>query len=228
MHFCLSRRYQSDILAHHVINDLLWLLGPAIHHSNASPCLWDCRQCASAESRTMWLNATPHLCVRMWGNSTYLKSLPEWSGAEGRDFTFEPPAAETPEPDWSLSFPVAWVLLSAGTMMPKSFGVQMLQQLFELEVCMRETKNRTRTPLSQLPLHCLWDCLRVSPLSSFSPLARLPLTQWLLLPRLCFPIFLLSPWIRPCVCGQSCAGMKDLKQDTASPHYGPLANLMGN
>lgn len=28
-----------------------------------------------------------------------------------------------------------------------------------------ETKNRTRTPLCQLPLHCLWDCLCVSPFS---------------------------------------------------------------
>lgn len=74
--------------------------------------------------------------------------------------------------------------------MLKSFGVQMLQQLFELEMCMRETKNRTCTPLSQLPLHCLWDCLCVSPLSSLSPLVLLPLAEWLLLPLfLHFPTF---------------------------------------
>lgn len=41
-------------------------------------------------------------------------------------------------------------------------------QLFQTEMCKRETKNRTHTPLSQLPLHCLWDCLCVSPLSSFT------------------------------------------------------------
>lgn len=189
-HFCLSRRYQSDIFAHHIFKDLLWLLGPAIHYSNrmySLPYLWDCRRCASAAPRSVWLYATPHLCVCFWSNSTQLKSQPEGSGAEGRGFTFEPTAAETPEPEWSLSFPGAWVLLSTGTTMPKSFGVQMLQQLFELEVCMRETKNRTRTPLSQLPLHCLWDCLCVSPLSSFSPLARLLLT--LLLPPSLFSYF---------------------------------------
>lgn len=61
----------------------------------------------------------------------------------------------------------------------------MLQQLFELEMCMRETKNRTHTPLSQLPLHCLWDCLCISPLSSFqsscSPPSRtVPLSIFLL------------------------------------------------
>lgn len=95
-------------------------------------------------------------------------------------------------------------LLSAGTTVLKSFGVQMLQQLFEFEMCMRETKNRMRTPLSQLPLHCLWDCLCVSPSllfqSSCSPL--LLLTQWLLLPPppLYFPTFL-SLWIRPCMSG---------------------------
>ena len=109
-------------------------------------------------------------------------------------------------------------------MVPKSFGVQMLQQLFELEMCMRETKNRMHTPLSQLPLHCLWDCLCVSPLSSFRPLA---LGGCCYPSPLCFPTFP-SPWIRPCVSGQSCAGMKDLKRDTASPHYGPLSSLMGN
>lgn len=47
------------------------------------------------------------------------------------------------------------LLLSAGTPVLESFGVQMLQQLFELEMCIRETKNRTHTPLSQLPLRCL-------------------------------------------------------------------------
>lgn len=41
-------------------------------------------------------------------------------------------------------------------------------QLFQTEMCKRETKNRTHTPLSQLPLHRLWDCLCVSPLSSFT------------------------------------------------------------
>lgn len=49
--------------------------------------------------------------------------------------------------------------------MLKSSGVH--RQLFQTEMYKRETKNRTRTPLSQLPLHCLWDCLCVSPLFSF-------------------------------------------------------------
>lgn len=71
-------------------------------------------------------------------------------------------------------------------------------QLFQTEMCRRETKNRTHTPLSQLPLHRLWDCLCVSPLSSFtvpvSPppsfppsLSILPLSQLLNQPYFPWP-----------------------------------------
>lgn len=60
----------------------------------------------------------------------------------------------------------------------KVFQCARAPQLFQTEMCKRETKNRTHTPLSQLPLHRLWDCLCVSPLSSFtvpvSPPSLLP------------------------------------------------------
>lgn len=86
-------------------------------------------------------------------------------------------ATATPEPE--ESFPVAWSFLSfsplsVGMTIPMYLHVQILQQLFELEECMGDTKNRTCTPLSQLPLHCLWDRLCFPLTSSFCLLAGLP------------------------------------------------------
>lgn len=114
---------------------------------------------------------------------------------------------------WSIFeafFSFLWVV---GRML-KSSSLHKLRQLFLTEMCKRETKNRTHTPLSQLPLHCLWDCLCVSPLFSF----KVPVSS---LPPSLFSHFL-SSWISPSFPGKACAAAKDLKQDTTSPNYGPL------
>lgn len=81
-------------------------------------------------------------------------------------------------------------------------------------MCKRETKNRTHTPLSQLPLHRLWDCLCVSPLFSF----KVPVSP---LPPSLFSHFH-SSWISPSFVGQAHTTTNDLKRDTTSPDYAPL------
>lgn len=124
----------------------------------------------------------------------------------------DPVTAATPELEYfrSFFFSFLWVV---GRML-KSSSLHKLRQLFLTEMCKRETKNRTHTPLSQLPLHCLWDCLCVSPLFSF----KVPVSS---LPPSLFSHFL-SSWISPRFPGKACAATKDLKQDTTSPDYGPL------
>ena len=139
----LARRHQSDVLAHHGV-DLLWLLRPSIHYTHGTQAIYSLsgfRRCASAALWVVWLYGTPHLSVLCQKSSQphQKHNQREGSGSEGRVLPSEPITAGTPGPDWSLSsFLMRGVFsLSAGTMMSKSFGVQMLQQLFELETCMR-------------------------------------------------------------------------------------------
>lgn len=174
----------------------------------------DCRQCTSVALMGHVCYATPHLDLKITEAESWKHNLRE-SGQRGRTH----PLSQSQWVNTWAGVKFKLFLLEGQYWSPFA---QALQQLFESEMCRRETKNRTPAPLSQLPLHCLWDYLCVSPLSSFSPLC-LPLAEWLLLPLpLCFPTFL-KPWIRSCVSGQSYAGMKGQKQDTTSFYYSPLS-----
>lgn len=141
--------------------------------------------------------------------------------AEGRDLTWSQTRLK------HLSWCNASAFLRCGVIVCRNkdaevfLGVQMLQQLFECEMCMRETKNRMRTPLSQLPSRCLWDCLCISPLSSFSLFAFLLFFCRVAVVTPPFSVFLLfwGPESSLCVCGQSCVPIKARKQDTAPSHY---------
>lgn len=200
--FCLSRRYQSDIVAHRVFNDLLRcaLSASCVPHTLLT---WDigylqpsyfpgCRRVHQQYSGSCDFMLRLTFVLQCWSNSATLITQPQ--GSEGQGFCFNPIMTETPE----LSYSVDFFLFLSFSWWKKwwrwsLFGVQMIQQLFELEMCMRETKNRTCTPLSQLPLRCLWDCLYISPLSSFSPPALLLFSELSLPLSHYFPTFSWCP-----------------------------------